>query len=535
MIRRVRGGRRAGGGPAEAIAQIKKRWPEAWANLDIRGAFMMRALPLYGMGATSAPVHRDAAEIVAAWTDIWLPRLLAARSSRQDVMLPWLFREVFGWIKSRRRQQHGPQDVDQAVELAATHRRAGRAVGLRHESLTTIRDWAVQARPNLWDYDAGQALAAAKAWHDKLEVTKSQRAMKKARAAFTQEILKGPWGTWRGIPRSVVGDKPSLLMIPGKALGLCTQHEYHAREYGQYAWTVILWDAKGWPRASVTFEAERRPGYGYVAGNTVSEAKGFGNKTITHPDPLAPAVVALLRKIVGAPSADWGEGLHALDPKTVKGPERAALAAAAAEELGDPWQYLDQPRSRTSDDTLDWHIGDGHFHLSAYFEDWFEADLMARDAAFSDLEDEHGHTLEELAALSDDYELELQDLAWNFFDQREYPTDVRVSEEDKLTISTTVDLSETLYYPARVFYEEAFEPALARVRAALDWYLGGNGYAVELHMALDRALAYRRLQLDGDVAGAERFKQQYAQHRGQAARRGRPVRRRRRRRAHRWG
>lgn len=272
------GGRRAGGGLAERLAQIKKRDPQGWAKNAARSNFYRWLDALFDARAFVTPLQLARSE---AETEAVL--VAAGADNRIAAMVPWLWRELSADPYGERL----PEIVRSQTRQEFAHR---------------IRDWARATRPNLLNYTMASANDAAIEWHEQLEAKDNATALRKLVQPNYTDVLKTPYGTWRQFDGDLRG-----FMAVGKMLGHCYQHEYNARSYGERQTTYNLFGKDGRPVGALT-----------VDGREVTETKGVQNEHVLPASDLGKADVLLIKHLFPEDwhtnLAVWGEGARHLLP-----------------------------------------------------------------------------------------------------------------------------------------------------------------------------------------------------------------------------
>ena len=291
MNLRRQAGRRAGGGPLERVAQIKKRYPQDWdgSKPGLIYNFSARVKQLYNVRDDTDPRVRR-----YPFPDV----LATVQPSRMDGMLPWLYREV----------RQASADREAAERARADQREWSRLRGLAEErfaaldphKLKLLAQWYVAARPDLLAFTAPKAIEAAQEWQGKQADKALQQALRRAYASF-KPVLKGRGGWWGVRPQH--GGPPAHVLTVAKVLGFDFAHESWLRNTDEDYLIGVLFDRAGQPQVMVL----------YTPNRAVYEVRAAGHKQVDSDSPYAAAVVSFLRKTISRrPSAAWGEGALAL-------------------------------------------------------------------------------------------------------------------------------------------------------------------------------------------------------------------------------
>ena len=295
-------------------------------------------------------------------------------------------------------------------------------------------------------------------------------------------------------------------MTVGKALGHCTQHEWAAKEYGVEAWTVVLWDKKGQPRASVTFDFDPTKHRSGAPNSVVEESsRRFQNAPVEHTDPEGPATEALVRYVLGPPSAEWGEALTAINPKNVKPAERVHLATWALEEVEESKRWMQTfQRSLLAQPTA--QVKGNHLIVEARRRrpqswDWAEQEAETLYEVFGALRDEWMETIVAIATEEDlhpddsEVRLILFDESGEFFVGPKESGVTSWTVDDEHYVQVKVDLTKKLYFPAEEMVDLLKEVVQA-MEANIEWW-EGDAYASALYTAIEAALTQRHNKATG--------------------------------------
>lgn len=207
------------------------------------------------------------------------PSLRALPSSKEDALIPWVFRE---WAKDDRRTT--------TAQAAVQYR--------------NIRDWWLAARPDINTFSWGEAIAAAADWHAQLRA--SSATVLAARGTLVKRYKDGwAWYMLHGDPDlltndgGITDDQYDAFRAVGDSLGHCYQRESYTSRYLRGYENYTLYTAAGVPMCTLAMH----PGQ-----FEVEEARRSQNELIEYTHAAAPYVRDLLKN---APYSDWGEATSA--------------------------------------------------------------------------------------------------------------------------------------------------------------------------------------------------------------------------------
>ena len=192
------------------------------------------------MGGANDPETWEAFQTFAVWVTIgkaWAWSSAVAQgaipsATPYDGMLPWYFREMQKRLaadETPTQRWHGTRAAWIAKDLSSHHE---------------VRDWYVDVRPNIMQYNFDAAVAAARTWHQ--NIAAAARALEefalqpKHRDPFTKvkSFPDGFFITRYDVPE---GASHKHLRALGSLLGHCYAYPKNAAEYGENydLWTLF--------------------------------------------------------------------------------------------------------------------------------------------------------------------------------------------------------------------------------------------------------------------------------------------------------